>query len=101
NSDTSHLHHPPTRRSSHLAVDQCLADNPELLLVYGGDGTVARIVDALLNRTSRVPLGILAGGTANALAEQLGCDGPLHDQLQRRSEEHTSELQSREKLVCR
>ena len=65
------------------AVDKALADSPSLLLVYGGDGTVARIVDVLLKRRADVPLGILAGGTANALAEQLGCDGPVEDQLKR------------------
>src|SRR3712207_8103737 len=44
------------------------------------------------------------GGSAQALAEQDAEDrreGHLADAEQRRSEEHTSELQSRQYLVCR
>lgn len=64
------------------AVDRALADEPDLLIVYGGDGTVAKVTAALLARKASVPIGIVAGGTANALAEQLESDGPVEDQLE-------------------
>src|SRR5690606_41285277 len=62
---------------------------------------------------SRLPLGRQAQDAAFAVGErvllapglhgQVGVDGAAagHDAAQGRSEEHTSELQSRENLVCR
>src|SRR3712207_8550409 len=39
--------------------------------------------------------------TAKGLLDRLDLDGVLESILERRSEEHTSELQSRQYLVCR
>lgn len=63
------------------AVDAALADNPELLLVYGGDGTVAKVATRMLERQSSIPLCPLHGGTANALAAHLGVPRELDDAL--------------------
>ena len=60
-----------------VAVDKALASDPDWLVVYGGDGTVAKVATALLELSSDVPLLPLHGGTANALATQLGVPRPL------------------------
>lgn len=53
------------------AFDSALAYEPELLVVWGGDGTVAKIATVMLARGCRLPLLPLHGGTANALATHL------------------------------
>lgn len=63
------------------AVDAALAQHPDLLLVYGGDGTVAKVTTRMLERRSTVPLAPLHGGTANALATHLGVPKELDDAL--------------------
>ena len=50
----------------------------DLIGIYGGDGTVTRIVSAL--GTPPAPIVIFPGGTANSLADELGT-GPIRDQL--------------------
>src|SRR3712207_9476204 len=68
----------------------------DALPIYGGEGVQ---VDA------RLPLLHLAGQVEVGGARQVGVDAALHAYLGRpggpRSEEHTSELQSRQYLVCR
>jgi len=51
-------------------VKRVLDDGAELLLVWGGDGTVQRSIDAIDG--SKTPLAILPAGTANLLATNLG-----------------------------
>lgn len=63
------------------AVDAALAKRPELLVVYGGDGTVAKIATRMLEHESPVPLAPLHGGTANALAGHLGVPRDLDEAL--------------------
>lgn len=63
------------------AVDAALATTPDLLVVYGGDGTVAKVVTRMLERESSVPLAPLHGGTANALAAHLGVPRDLDEAL--------------------
>src|SRR5690606_40625897 len=79
-----HLHSSPTRRSSDLTavpVPEALRD----LLPESFDGQALRTLD---------DAGICAGQGLRT-----GCNRFFYVRL--RSEEHTSELQSREKLVCR
>lgn len=57
-------------RMAPKAAKRCLADGAELILVWGGDGTVQRVVDTVAG--SAVTLGILPAGTANLLATNLG-----------------------------
>ena len=64
-----------------IAVDAALARHPDLLIVYGGDGTVAKVATRMLERRSSVPLAPLHGGTANALATHLGVPKELEDAL--------------------
>jgi YegS/Rv2252/BmrU family lipid kinase len=62
------------------ALHAALQTSPDVLLVYGGDGTMARIAAALLNSDRPdTPLGSLGGGTANALAETLAVPKELED----------------------
>ncbi|NLF68955.1 MAG: diacylglycerol kinase family lipid kinase [Candidatus Anammoximicrobium sp.] len=45
----------------------------------GGDGTVHEVVSGLMQRSEgpTIPLGLIAGGTGNVLAEHLGCTDPV------------------------
>ncbi len=52
------------------------AGDVDLVLAYGGDGTLLDVVDGLLE--TGLPLGILPGGTANALADELNIPPTLH-----------------------
>ncbi|HEY6725745.1 MAG TPA: diacylglycerol kinase family protein [Polyangiaceae bacterium] len=63
------------------AVDAALANRPDLLLVYGGDGTVAKVATRMLEVGSSVALAPLQGGTANALAAHLGVPRDLDQAL--------------------
>ena len=49
---------------------ECLAKNPDLVILGGGDGTISGLVDVLVGRD--VILGILPLGTANSFARTLG-----------------------------
>jgi diacylglycerol kinase (ATP) len=55
------------------ATRAALAERPDLLLVWGGDGTVQRVVDVLSRtRGSDVPMGVIPAGTSNLFANNLG-----------------------------
>src|SRR5690349_25122398 len=73
----------PTRRSSDLADDEC---------VVGGSARVR----------ARQPINLWTTGLARSGTRAVGCRR-MHSSttLDARSEEHTSELQSRRDLVCR
>lgn len=49
---------------------RALASGADLILAFGGDGTINEVANGMIG--SRVPLGILPGGTANVLAMELG-----------------------------
>ncbi len=49
---------------------QAIERGADLILVAGGDGTINETVNGMLH--SKIPLGILPGGTANVLATELG-----------------------------
>src|SRR5690606_41770612 len=91
---SSDLHSFPTRRSS----DLILSDDQTLLR-----RRVRQMVDDYLSaRGLGAPDDVRLRLTVDVLNEISGY-GPLQEYLDRpdRSEEHTSELQSRENLVCR
>lgn len=64
----------PKSRKAPKQVRKALAAEPDLLLVWGGDGMVQRSLDALAHtkRGAKVPVGIIPAGTANLLATNLG-----------------------------
>ena len=53
----------------------------DLILVLGGDGTINEAVNGMI--PSHVPLGILPGGTANVLANELGLGNSLERAIER------------------
>jgi Sphingosine kinase and enzymes related to eukaryotic diacylglycerol kinase len=55
-----------------LASDK-IAAGADLIVVLGGDGTINEVAEGMIG--SRIPLGILPGGTANVLATELGLTG--------------------------
>jgi len=55
------------------AARAALADGPDLLLVWGGDGTVQRAVDVVARtRESQAPVAVIPAGTSNLFAGNLG-----------------------------
>jgi len=60
----------PKSRKAPAAARQALKDGADLLFVWGGDGTVQRVVDAVAG--SGATLAVLPAGTANLLARNLG-----------------------------
>ena len=63
-------------RQAPKMLKQAIVDGASLVLVWGGDGTVQRCVDAL-PRNEPPPLGILPAGTANLFASNLGISDDL------------------------
>src|SRR3712207_9001906 len=76
---------------SHVGVDEVLRRHPE---APGGD-LLRRAAPEVSVRVGGEPLGVLAALAGVALRPD-----PIHRDRER-SEEHTSELQSRQYLVCR
>jgi YegS/Rv2252/BmrU family lipid kinase len=60
----------PKSRKAPKAVRRVLDDGADLVLVWGGDGTVQRCVDVVAG--TGVPVAIVPTGTANLLASNLG-----------------------------
>jgi len=60
----------PKSRGAPAAVRKALDDGVDLLLLWGGDGTVQRCIDALAG--SHVTVAVIPAGTANLLATNLG-----------------------------
>ena len=73
----------PTEAAGHateLARD-AVAAGADLVLVLGGDGTINEVANGMI--PSRVPLGVLPGGTANVLANELGLGNSLERAIAR------------------
>ncbi len=73
----------PTDAAGH-AVElsrEAIAAGADLILVLGGDGTINEAANGMIG--SRVPLGILPGGTANVLANELGLGNRLERAIAR------------------
>jgi diacylglycerol kinase (ATP) len=75
--------HTPTEAAGHateLARD-AVAAGADLVLVLGGDGTINEVANGMI--PSHVPLGVLPGGTANVLANELGLGNSLERAIER------------------
>src|SRR5579883_2296792 len=61
-------------RQAGRQVERCIDKGVDLILAWGGDGTVQRCLDALVRCGAgrEVPLAIVPAGTANLLATNLG-----------------------------
>lgn len=73
----------PTAAAGHATelARAAVAAGADLVLVLGGDGTINEVANGLI--PSRVPLGILPGGTANVLANELGLGNSLERAIER------------------
>jgi diacylglycerol kinase (ATP) len=73
----------PTDAPSHATelARQAVAEEADLVLVLGGDGTINEVVNGMAH--SRVPLGVLPGGTANVLAMEIGLGSNLDQAVER------------------
>jgi diacylglycerol kinase (ATP) len=60
-------------------VRQAVEEGAELILAWGGDGLVQRVLDTVAG--AAVPVGIIPAGTANLLAHNLGVPGGLREAL--------------------
>jgi YegS/Rv2252/BmrU family lipid kinase len=63
-------HEVPKSRKAAKQVKRALKRNPELVIVWGGDGMVQRCIDVLAG--TKTTIGIIPAGTANLLATNLG-----------------------------
>src|SRR5207244_12980667 len=99
--DPPSLHSFPTRRSSDLAYIIERIDNQQHKPIYRSAHILTPALDpGAAWMTSRVMEEVLTEGTA-ASARSLGFKLPAAGKTGTRSEEHTSELQSPDHLVCR
>ena len=60
---------------------RCIEEGSDLIVAAGGDGTINEVVEGMSGST--VPLGILPGGTANVLANEIGLNGGLERAAER------------------
>jgi YegS/Rv2252/BmrU family lipid kinase len=58
---------------------QAAQDGCDLVIVYGGDGTLNRVVNGIVNAKNKPRVGVIAGGTANLWATEIGMpiDNPV------------------------
>jgi len=73
----------PTAAAGHATelAREAVAAGADLILVLGGDGTINEVANGMI--PSRVPLGVLPGGTANVLANELGLGNGLERAIER------------------
>ena len=73
------LHLTKVSHSATDCVQDALASNPDLIVAYGGDGTVMEVANCLHGHD--IPLAIVAGGTANVVAHELNIPVNTKDAL--------------------
>ena len=65
----------PKSKKAPKAAKRALDEGADVILIWGGDGTVQRVIDAVAG--SGVHLGVLPAGTANLFATNLGIPDDL------------------------
>src|SRR5690606_41998964 len=95
------LHSFPTRRSSDLHLLEDRAGGLELLVPAGVNGRQRTGVAVAANANQGVGLLVKLDQRRRGVGDLLQAAFFQQHFVQSRSEEHTSELQSRENLVCR
>lgn len=77
------LHAPETREGVVAAVEAARADQPAVIAILGGDGTVHHVLSALLaDAEAELPdVVLLPGGTMNTVARSLGVRGGVLEAL--------------------
>ncbi|GAA2543390.1 diacylglycerol kinase family protein [Winogradskya consettensis] len=61
----------PKSKYAPKQVRKAIKKEPDLLIVWGGDGMVQRSLDAIAGAKAKIPVGIIPAGTANLLATNL------------------------------
>lgn len=76
----------PLLPTNELQAESILSDHPErydLIVLYGGDGTLNRIVSYMVDHRIDVPIGYIAGGTTNDFSKSFSgaetIDGKCED----------------------
>ena len=64
-----------------LYLKECDLSLTEAVFVAGGDGTVNEVVNAMMERNSRLPIGVIPAGTDNDFAKLLGFGEDLEENL--------------------
>src|SRR5262245_28970234 len=59
-----------------------IARGVDLVVGYGGDGTQHEIANAILSTGSKIPMGILPGGTGNGFAREMNIPKTLRPAVQ-------------------
>src|SRR5690606_40043683 len=91
-----------TRPSTHLASPLSLHDALPILNRPAFRQLIAVAPDTpAASRRFRASRRRVSAAAASAIASSSGLRSPIRSRKSKRSEEHTSELQSRENLVCR
>ena len=67
-------------------TQQAIDEGADLIIAYGGDGTVKEVVSGLVNHD--VPVALMHGGTGNAMANHLGIPADLEKALRLIFEPH-------------
>src|SRR5690606_42037556 len=89
------LYPSPTRRSSDLAIRNA---NDGISLSQTAEGALGKIGDSLQRMRE---LAVQSANATNSSDDRENLQAEFKQLQDERSEEHTSELQSRENLVCR
>lgn len=63
--------------SARRAAVEAVQEGADVVMVYGGDGTVMEVASGLVGQGSAIPLAILPGGTANVMSVELGIPADL------------------------
>jgi diacylglycerol kinase (ATP) len=71
-------------------VRDIMEDSPDLIVSWGGDGTINEVVNGMF--PSKVPLGLLSGGTANLLVKEMGIPTRIHSAIRVISEGKTRSI---------
>lgn len=69
-------------------AQEAVRSGVDIVAIYGGDGSVMEAASGVLD--SNIPLAILPGGTANAMAAELTIPGSLEDACRLISDEHST-----------
>lgn len=67
-------------------AQEAIANGVDLVVAYGGDGTQLDVAEGMLH--AEIPMAMLAGGTANAMIEELGIPALIPDALRLIMGEH-------------
>lgn len=63
--------HPTTQKKDAVGKIELLSDDYDLAVCSGGDGTIDEVVEGMMRRKRRIPIGYIPSGTVNDFARSL------------------------------